>query len=63
MPVTNGLYQKRILVNIYFFNFFSQVFKKDLLLFVNWKDIEEKICGNLIVDIEFLKKNTEYEVK
>ena len=30
-------------------------------MFLNWKDLEEKICGNLIVDVEWLKKNTIYE--
>ena len=27
---------------------------------MTWKDLEEKVCGNLIVDVEWLKKNTDY---
>lgn len=31
-------------------------------MYMSWKELEKKVCGTVIVDIEFLKKNTDYEI-
>lgn len=61
MCASNSIYQRRF--NVINLNItFRETIDKGIFLIINWKDLEERICGSLIVDIPFLEKNTDYEV-